>query len=113
MWLAAVRDLAIVLLAVESLVIGVLLLVLLVQLRKLVQMLREEIKPMLNSANDTVNTVNGTVGFGSNHVVDPIVRGSRFVTGTQRAVGNLMFVGRRARRRPPVPPASGPGTPAE
>jgi hypothetical protein len=59
MWLAAVRDLAIVLLAVESLVIGVLLLVLLVQLRKLVQMLREEIKPMLNSANDTVNTVNG------------------------------------------------------
>jgi hypothetical protein len=43
MWLAAVRDLAIVLLAVESLVIGVLLVVLLVQLRKLVQMLREEI----------------------------------------------------------------------
>ena len=105
MWLAAVRDMAIVLLAVESLIIGVLLVVLLVQLRKLVQMLREEITPMLDSANETVNTVNGTVGFVSHHVVDPFVKVSSFVTGAQRAVGNLVFVGRRVRRRPPTPPA--------
>jgi hypothetical protein len=108
MWLAAVRDLAIVLLAVESLVIGVLLVVLLVQLRKLVQMLREEIAPMLNSANETVNTVHGTVGFVSDHVVNPLVRASSFAAGMQRTMSSLVFIGRRRRRPPAAPAGQGP-----
>lgn len=98
MWLAAVRDVAIVLLALESLVIGILLAVLLLQLRGLVRLLREEIAPMLNSANQTVNTVQGTVDFVSHHVVHPVVKASSYATGVQRVLANLFFIGRKMRK---------------
>ncbi|MBN1401851.1 MAG: hypothetical protein JXA74_13495 [Anaerolineae bacterium] len=99
MWLGAVRDIAIVLLALESLVIGVLLALMLLQLRKLVRLLREEIAPLLNSANETVGTVHATVDFVSQSVVDPLIRASSYATGTVHALRNLLFVGRRLGRR--------------
>ena len=44
--LAFVRDLAIILLALESLIIGILLVVLTFEVMSLVKLLREQIKPM-------------------------------------------------------------------
>ena len=46
MWLSAARDVAIILLAFESLVIGGLLVFLLFEIRRLVRLLEEEIKPL-------------------------------------------------------------------
>ena len=84
--MAAVRDLAIILLAVESLVIGVVLIVLVWEIRNLAKLLREEIKPILDSADETVRTVRGTTVFVSDTFVNPMVRVSGFVTGVTQAV---------------------------
>lgn len=99
--LAAVRDVAIALLAIESLVIGILLAVMLVQIRKLVRLLREEIAPLLNRANDTANTVQGTVQLVSQTVVNPLIRVSSLATGARTTLGNLFRIGRSVRRRNP------------
>ena len=84
--MAVVRDLAIILLAVESLVIGVVLIILVWEIRNLAKLLREEIKPILDSADETVRTVRGTAVFVSDTFVNPMVRVSSFVTGVTQAV---------------------------
>lgn len=97
MWLTAVRDIAIVMLALESLVIGVLLAVMLMQIRKLVRMLREEIAPLLNSANETARTVQGTTTFISETVVNPIIKARSYTTGVWQAARTLLLLGQRAK----------------
>jgi len=83
---AEVRDLAIILLAVESLVIGVMLIVLIWEIRNLAKLLREEIKPILDSADETARTVRGTTVFVSDRFVNPMVRASGFVAGVGQAL---------------------------
>ena len=95
MWLGVVRDIAIVLLALESIVIGIVLILMLLQLRKLARMLREEIMPILNSANDTAHTVQGTAHFVSHSVVSPLVEASSYVAGARQALRNLIHIGKR------------------
>jgi hypothetical protein len=79
--LAGVRDIAIILLAIESLVIGAILIVLIWEVRNLTKMLRTEVKPILRSADETVRTVRGTTTFVSENIVTPTVRVSSFLTG--------------------------------
>lgn len=98
MWLTAVRDVAVVLLAIQSIVIGALLAATLVQIRKLVKVLREEIAPMLSSANETFHTVKGTTTFVSQSVVNPLIKASSYSAGTLQALRSLLFVGRSLRR---------------
>ena len=88
--MAFVRDLAIILLAVESLVIGVVLIILVLEIRNLAKMLRDEIKPILESADETARTVRGTTVFVSENLVNPMVRASSFVTGLMQAVRILL-----------------------
>jgi hypothetical protein len=89
MWVATVRDAAIILLALESLVIGVLLSVLLWQLRNLSRMLEQEVKPLLDSVNETVGTVKGTSTFLSDTVVSPVVEAISTVAGLRRGLKTL------------------------
>lgn len=93
-WLAAVRDVAILLLALESLVLGILLAVMLVQLRKLVKLLRDEIAPILDSANDTAKTVHGTADLVSHTIVEPVVKVSSYAAGARQALRSLLAIGR-------------------
>lgn len=84
--LASVRDLAIILLALESLVIGVVLVVLILEIRNLAKLLREEIKPILDSADETVRTVRGTTSFVSETFLNPMIRASSFASGVMQAL---------------------------
>jgi hypothetical protein len=84
--LASVRDLAIILLALESLVIGVVLVVLILEIRNLAKLLREEIKPILDSADETARTVRGTTSFVSETFVNPMIRASSFASGVMQAL---------------------------
>jgi hypothetical protein len=93
-----VRDVAILLLALESLVLGILLAVMLVQLRRLVQLLRDDIAPILDSANDTARTVHGTANLVSRTVVEPLVTVRSYATGTREAFRNLLAIRRAAKR---------------
>jgi len=101
MWLAVVRDAAIVLLALESLVVGVLLALTLSQIRKLMRMLREEIAPMLSSASETLDTVSGTTTLVSQAVVSPLIKVTSYSAGALQAVRSLLFIGRKLGARGP------------
>lgn len=86
MALADVRDIAIVILAVESIVVGILLILLLWQLRSLTQLLQEEVKPMLDALQETIGTVKGTTSLVSETIVSPAVKISGFAAGLRRAL---------------------------
>lgn len=88
--LTFIRDLAIVLLAVESLVIGVVLIILILEVRNLARLVRDEIKPILDSADETVRTVRGTTTFVSDNLITPVVRVSSFATGVTQALRILV-----------------------
>ncbi|MHB0857512.1 MAG: hypothetical protein ACYC5M_08075 [Anaerolineae bacterium] len=97
MWLEVVRDVAIVLLALMSVIIGVLAAITLLQIRSLVRVLQDEIVPMLDTVNGTLRTVNGTTQFVSDNVVDPVVKVSSFTTGTLQTMRSLLSIKRKVR----------------
>jgi predicted tellurium resistance membrane protein TerC len=86
---ASVRDVFIIFMAFEFIVIGVALVVLVVQLAVLTNMLRHEIKPILESTNETVNTVRGTTLFLSDNLVEPIMKLNSYVAALARLVESL------------------------
>lgn len=92
------RDAAIIFVAFETLVIGVLLIILMVQVQSLVVLLRDEIRPMLEAANETLATVRGTTQFVSHNVVSPVVKWSGYLAGFQailREIAGLRETGKR------------------
>jgi hypothetical protein len=86
MALEDVRDIAIIVLAFESIVVGILLMLLLWQVRSLTRLLQEEIKPMLDNMQETVGTVKGTTSLVSQTIVSPAVKLGGFAAGLRRAV---------------------------
>lgn len=83
------RDAAIVFVAFETLVIGVLLIVLMLQVQSLVVLLRDEIGPMLKAVNETVATVRGTTKFVSQSVVSPVMKWSGYLSGAGRILRDI------------------------
>lgn len=71
---ARVRDVFIIFMALESLVIGVALVILIVQLATLINLLNNEIRPIIHATNDTVNTIKGTVVFLSDNLSEPVIK---------------------------------------
>ena len=90
--LTIVRDIAIVVLALESIVVGVLLALLLWQVRSLTRLLQEQIRPMLDSMRETVGTVKGTTSLVSETIVTPAVKISGFFAGARRALQVMLAV---------------------
>jgi len=95
-WAQVLRDIFIILMAVQSLAIGILLIVLIVQIINLTQLLRDEVLPILNSTNETVDTVKQTTTFVSDVVVSPLIKAVSTVSAVQ---GGLKAVFRRRRPR--------------
>ncbi len=83
---AFIRDIAIIFLAVETIVIGIFLVILIWEVRSLAKMLNNEVKPILQSAEETTRTVRGTATFVSENFVTPLVRVSSFTTGVMQAL---------------------------
>jgi hypothetical protein len=83
------RDAAIIFVAFETLIIGVLLIVLMLQVQSLVVLVRDEVKPMLEATNETLATVRGTTQFVSHNVVSPMIRWSGYLAGVQRIVKEI------------------------
>ena len=97
-WLTGIRDAAIVLLALESVIIGILLAITLIQIRKLVKLLHEEIAPMLNEANETVRTVRGTSEFVSDNVVTPLIKAKSYSAGVTSTLRQLFYISRKLKK---------------
>lgn len=87
---AVVRDIAIIVLALVTGLIGVFLAILIFQVQSLIALLRNEIKPILDSANQTVSTVKGTSTFVSDTVVSPVIQALSFASGV-RQTAKVLF----------------------
>lgn len=89
----ALRDAAIVLIGIESLIVGAAVIVLVVQVARLTALLQNEVRPMLESTNETLRTVRGTTEFLSDNMVRPVVRLSGAAAALRRAI-ELVGLGR-------------------
>ena len=79
-----IRDIFIIVVALESLVIGVALVVLIVQLASLINLLQNEVRPILKATSDTVNNLRGTAEFLGENVVEPVVQLNGYLAGLYR-----------------------------
>ena len=81
-----IRDIFIIVVALESLLIGVALIVLLVQLASLINLLQNEIRPIIQSTNETVNSLRGTAQFLGESVVEPVIKLNGYLASIQRVL---------------------------
>jgi len=81
---ARVRDVFIIFMALESLVIGVALVILIVQLATLINLLNNEIRPIIRSTNDTVNTIKGTMTFLSDNLSEPVIKLNEYLAALRK-----------------------------
>ncbi len=78
------RDVVIILISLELVIIGAAFIVLLVQFARLVNLVNNEVQPLLKSANDTVNTVRGTASFMSKHLTEPVMQANSAISGIMK-----------------------------
>jgi hypothetical protein len=81
-----IRDIVIIFMAVEALIIGLVLILLIVQVARLTDLLRNEIKPILDSTNETLGTLRGTTRFLSDNLVKPVVKVNSSMAAVRRAL---------------------------
>ena len=90
-----VRDIFIIVLALESLLLGVALVVLVIQLAVLTNLIQNEVKPILASTKEAVSTIKGTSKFISNRAVQPIITASSFMAGSRKLFEIIGFIKRK------------------
>jgi len=84
-----IRDVFIIVVAMESLVIGVALIVLIVQLASLINLLQNEVRPILQATSETVNTLRGTAEFLGENFVEPVIKLNGYLAGLRRMLESL------------------------
>jgi len=86
-----IRDIMIIVMAFESLIIGLALVLLLVQLARLTNLLRYEIRPILEATNETIGSLRGTTRFLSDNLVTPVVKANSTFAALRRAIELIDF----------------------
>ncbi len=89
-----IRDIFIIVVAFETLVVGIALIVLLVQLASLINLLQNEVRPIIQDTSETVRTLRGTTAFLSESVVDPVIKLNGYLASIQRVL-ELMGIKRK------------------
>ncbi len=91
---AHIRDIFIIFMALESLLLGLVLITLIIQVARLTNLLQNEIKPILQSTNETVSTLRGTTAFLSDNLVQPVIKLNEYLAAIQQLV-QLIGLGRK------------------
>jgi hypothetical protein len=92
--LRSLRDILLILLALEFMVVGVALSLLMIQLARLSLLIEMEVRPMVRSAEETLRHLSGTVQFLDENLVDPIMKLNTSLAGVQRLL-NVFHLFRR------------------
>jgi membrane protein implicated in regulation of membrane protease activity len=92
---ARFRDVFIIFMALESIIIGLVLIILVVQIARLINLLQNEIKPILDSTNETVSTLRGTTQFLSDNIAEPIIKLNEYFAGLQSFIKLIRPAGRK------------------
>lgn len=96
-WVGIIRDIFIIVLAMEGMLMGIALIVLVVQLAALINLLQNEVQPIVDNATETVTTVRGTAQFMSHNLVEPVIKASALAAGVGGLVREVIGL-RRALR---------------
>ncbi|MBN1661865.1 MAG: hypothetical protein JXA93_25950 [Anaerolineae bacterium] len=96
-----IRDIAIIVLALVSIVIGVFIVILTIQVWLLTRLVQDEIKPILESTQRTVNTLRGTTTFMSEKITKPAIEAASIAAGISASVrqGVSLLRGNGRRKR--------------
>ena len=79
-----IRDIFIIFVTLEFMVIGFALVILIIQLATLTNLLQNEVKPLLESTNETANTLRGTAAFLSENLTEPVIKINEYLSGIRR-----------------------------
>lgn len=94
-YVARIRDVFIIIMALESLIIGLILFILIFQLARLINLLQNEIKPILDSTNETVSNLRGTTLFLSENLVEPVIKLNEYLAGIVRLLSVIGLTKRK------------------
>ena len=92
-----IRDIFIIFMALETLLIGIALVILMVQLARLINLLQNEIKPIMDTTQETVSHLRGTTVFLSNNLVEPVVKMNEYLAGLSQLF-QLIGLGKKSNR---------------
>lgn len=84
-----IRDIVIIFMAAEALIIGLALVLLIVQIARLTALIQNEIRPILLSTQETLDTVRGTTAFLSNNLVNPVIKANSSLAVVRRVLDLL------------------------
>jgi hypothetical protein len=84
-----IRDIVIVFMAAEALVIGLAIVILILQIARLTMLIQNEIRPILMSTQETLDTLRGTTAFLGNNLVDPVIKANSSLAAVRRALDLL------------------------
>jgi hypothetical protein len=86
-----IRDIFVIFLAFESIIIGAALVILVIQITKLINLLNNEIRPMIEATNETIHNLRGTTKFLSENMVEPVVKLNSYMAGFQKMIDLINF----------------------
>jgi amino acid permease len=81
-----IRDIFIIFMAFEFILIGAALVILAIQLAVLINLLQNEIKPILDTTNEAISTIRGTANFLSGNLVEPVIKLNEYVAALRKIV---------------------------
>ena len=84
-----IRDIFVIFLGFELVVIGVAVVLLIIQTARLFNMFQHEIKPVLNAANETMSTIRGTAVFMGDALVQPVIKLNSYFASIRRVLEML------------------------
>jgi len=80
----AIKNVFIIFLAIEMLIVGIAVVVLAAQVATLINLLQNEVRPMLQATNETINTLRGTTEFLSENLVEPVMQLNEYLASLKR-----------------------------
>jgi uncharacterized membrane protein len=86
---STIRDILVIFMAFELLIIGFTAILLIIQIARLVNLFQNEIKPLLESANETMGTLRGTAVFLGDTLVQPVIKANSYLAGFRRILNLL------------------------
>lgn len=92
---AMIRDMMIIFVAIEFMVLGIAMVILIIQMATLINLIQNELKPMIDSTNQTVSTLRGTVEFLSENLTEPVITINEYGAGLVRLLQILGIVRKR------------------
>jgi uncharacterized membrane protein len=95
---ARVRDIFIIFMALESLLLGFVLIILIIQIARLTNLLQNEVKPILESTNETVNTLRGTTAFLSDNLAQPVIKLNEYLAALTKTMALIGLARKRDKK---------------